>query len=339
MTISRTPRAPLGVRGASLVSAGIFLLAALGVIQFARPASAARRPPFALLHFASAAPARDAFGTSGAVKLRFALPGDSIEFPLEVAGDPSLLTYQWIRVDDGSPVDSVRSLAGAEVRVPDAAGFYRLAVVRDGERHVLAEPTLGVMVPFTQKVGALLNGYRIGTYVAERLGNTAHSRPEGFLEVRPEQLDLPVSQHFRLSDFVTHDAQGDVWPKYVALNPRLLDKLELVVAKLREQHPGGAPNLALDVHSGFRTPAYNARVLRSAPDSRHQYGDAADVAFDVDGDGRVTLFDEILVARAVDDVEAEHPELVGGLGLYVSRRYRTPYVHIDARGRRTRWRG
>ena len=31
--------------------------------------------------------------------------------------------------------------------------------------------------------------------------------------------------------------------------------------------------------------------------------------------------------------------LVGGLGLYTSRRYRTPYVHIDTRGKRSRWTG
>jgi hypothetical protein len=63
------------------------------------------------------------------------------------------------------------------------------------------------------------------------------------------------------------------------------------------------------------------------------------VAIDADGDGRVTLRDEVLVARAVELVESEHPDLVGGLGLYTSRHYRTPYVHIDARGRRSRWTG
>jgi len=80
-------------------------------------------------------------------------------------------------------------------------------------------------------------------------------------------------------------------------------------------------------------------VQYAARDSRHQYGDAADVAIDADGDGRVTLKDEIIVARAVEQVEDEHPELVGGLGLYTSRRYRIPYVHIDARGKRSRWKG
>jgi hypothetical protein len=41
----------------------------------------------------------------------------------------------------------------------------------------------------------------------------------------------------------------------------------------------------------------------------------------------------------VDLVEARHPELVGGLGIYTSRLYPTPYVHIDTRGERKRWRG
>ena len=53
----------------------------------------------------------------------------------------------------------------------------------------------------------------------------------------------------------------------------------------------------------------------------------------------MTLKDEVLIIRAVDQVEDEHPELVGGLGMYVSRRYSAPYVHIDVRGTRTRWKG
>jgi uncharacterized protein YcbK (DUF882 family) len=206
----------------------------------------------------------------------------------------------------------------------------------------MPEPTLAVMVPFAQKVGGTLNGYKIGTYLAERLGH--HDHPDGFLQVDAADLNLKVSTHLRLGDFITHDAQADVWPKYVALNPRLLDKLELVLAKVgataRFSHPDDAEaDVAFDVHSGFRTPDHNKGVWRSARDSRHQYGDAADVAIDADGDGRVTLKDEAIVARVVDQVEDEHPELVGGLGLYTSHNYRTPYVHIDARGTRSRWKG
>ena len=107
-----------------------------------------------------------------------------------------------------------------------------------------------------------------------------------------------------------------MWPKYVALNPRLLDKLELVLAKIGSRAQTLVTgrydaDVAFDVHSGFRTPAHNRGVRRAASDSRHQYGDAADVAIDADGDGRVTLKDEMLVARAVDQVEDEHPDLVG----------------------------
>lgn len=329
-------RSALRSGGASIASLLLFGFAAIGAMQFAKP-TVVRRPLRSLrLRAPEGSAAPNAFGASGQVKLRFALPDEALDFPIEVAGDPSTLAYQWVREGDGIPVESPRPLAGAPIAAPDDPGFYHLALVRDSVREVLREPTLAVMVPFQAKIGNWLNGYNIGTYLAERLGR-ADGRPVGFLEVTPENADLPVSRHFRLSDFITHDEQGDVWPKYVALNPRLLDKLELVVAKLAaERH---VPDLALDVHSGFRTPAHNAEVRRAARDSRHQYGDAADVVIDVNGDGKVTVTDEVLVAKAVEEVEAEHPELVGGLGLYTSRRYRTPYVHIDARGRRSRWRG
>jgi hypothetical protein len=45
------------------------------------------------------------------------------------------------------------------------------------------------------------------------------------------------------------------------------------------------------------------------------------------------------VVAAVEAVERSHPDLAGGLGVYTSRRYATPYVHIDARGHKSRWRG
>jgi uncharacterized protein YcbK (DUF882 family) len=202
---------------------------------------------------------------------------------------------------------------------------------------------VGVLVPFSQKFGSMaLNGYNIGTYLAERRGRAHPDQPEGFLPVGPTDLGLQITKHLRLADFVAKDGQT-TWPRYVALNPRLLDKLELVVAQLARER--GAKRQAVsvdfdvDVHSGFRTPLYNRVVRRSARESRHQYGDAADVAIDADGDGRLDARDSRLVAQAVDAVEREHPDLVGGMGLYTSRRYRRPYVHIDARGTRARWRG
>jgi uncharacterized protein YcbK (DUF882 family) len=325
-------------------SAAVAAAALVASVQFVRPAAHAPAGPFASLRTApqlSAAASLNAFGKSRAVQLLFALPGGAVEFPLQVSGDVSALQYQWVANTDVSDSTPARPITDSAFVAPTRPGFYHLAVVHGSERQVLVEPTLAVMVPFQQKVGTKLNGYSIGTYVADRVAH--HDHPIGFLEVMPSDVGLRVSTHLTLGDFVTRD-QPNVWPKYVALNPRLLDKLELVLTKVGAaaefaRHDAEAEDVALDVHSGFRTPEHNKHVRRSARDSRHQYGDAADVAIDADGDGRVTLRDEVLVARAVDQVETEHPDLVGGLGLYTSRRYRTPYVHIDTRGKRSRWTG
>ena len=332
------PRGILGTIGAGL----LFCIATIAVVTFIKPSQAMTTSPFERIADAvtttpaiAATAAPDAFGRSGNVKVRFAMPGQPVEFPVDIAGADSV-GYQWIAYGDSTSGAPPRALTSAPPLAPHRPGFYRFAIVRGTDREILPEPTLAVMMPFDQKIAGQLNGYRIGTYLAERFGRGGSDHPEGFVEVREENLDLQVTRHLKLADFVTHDDQGDVWPKYVALNPRLLDKLELVFADL-----GGSvrPDLAVDVHSGFRSPSHNARVRFAARDSRHQYGDAADIAVDADFDGRITMTDELLVMLAVERVEDRHPDLVGGLGLYTSSRYPSPYVHIDARGKRSRWKG
>ncbi len=59
------------------------------------------------------------------------------------------------------------------------------------------------------------------------------------------------------------------------------------------------------------------------------------MAFDTDGDGRFTAFDAQVAGAMAEMVERRHPDLTGGLGLYTNAR--SPYVHIDVRGRRARW--
>jgi uncharacterized protein YcbK (DUF882 family) len=330
----------LGSIGAAL----FFGLATIGAVQFLRPEASLATAPLANLASSigparalppSASPTLDAFGRSGEVKVRLALPGDRVEFPIAIAGGGDSLFYQWVSAVDSTPAEPARDLTAAPTIAPMRPGFYHLVVIRGATREMLAEPSLAVMVPFSRKLGDQVNGYRIGWYLAERLG-AGYDRPAGFVEVRPEMLDLPITKHLKLADFVTHDDQGDVWPKYVALNPRLLDKLELIFADLGARV---RPGLVVDMHSGFRSPSHNAEVENAARDSRHQYGDAADLAVDADGDGRITMTDELLVMLAVERVEERNPDLVGGLGMYTSKRFRTPYVHIDARGKRTRWQG
>lgn len=208
--------------------------------------------------------------------------------------------------------------------------------------------TLATLVPFSAKEGGRVGSYRVGFWPAERRAprSEMYVNPEGFIQVTPETQDLRVSEHFRLRDFLTHD-QTTVWPKYVVLRDELVDKLELVIDELKRS---GVPVKRVTVLSGFRTPQYNdkgvGRKGGRAPDSRHQFGDAADVFVDNDGngrmddlnrDGRVNAKDAAVIQAAVDRVERRYPELVGGVGLYRATKSHGPFVHIDVRGTRARW--
>lgn len=206
--------------------------------------------------------------------------------------------------------------------------------------------TVFTMRSFGQKVRAWLNGYRLGYWPAEkgRLRSEAYKNPDGFIEVTPDNEDTRVSEHFRLRDFISHD-QKQVWPKYVVLREPLLDKLELVIEDLNEH---GVNAEGMRIRSGFRTPAHNQAVRNegSARDSRHQFGDAADVFIDqvgngkmsdLNGDRKVNFADVKMILDAVERVEARYPELVGGTGLYAYSGRSGPFAHIDVRGTRARW--
>jgi hypothetical protein len=204
------------------------------------------------------------------------------------------------------------------------------------------------LLPFESKVRGTLGSYRVGYWPEEkgRLRNEAYENPDGFVVVTPENQDLQVSEHFRLRDFLTHDQQN-VWPKYMVLEDALIDKLELVIQDL-EAH--GVRVDHMSVMSGFRTPQYNAQGVGRkggrAKDSRHQFGDAADVFVDNNRDGRmddlnhdhrVDSRDAKVIVAAVERVERAYPELAGGGGIYRATRAHGPFAHIDARGWRARW--
>ena len=201
--------------------------------------------------------------------------------------------------------------------------------------------------PFGTKKADRIGEYRLGFWPGERRRSvaTAYENPEGFIEVKPENVDVRVSEHFRLGDFLTHD-QAAVWPKYLVLREDLIDKLELVISELQRT---GIAVQHMAVMSGFRTPRYNAHGGetggRSAL-SRHMYGDAADVFVDNDGDGRmddlnhdgrIDSKDARIIAAATERVEREHDDLVGGAGVYRATRSHGPFAHIDVRGRYARW--
>ena len=203
------------------------------------------------------------------------------------------------------------------------------------------------LIPFGSKAGGALGDYRVGFWPSERRRNRsdASENPQGFIEVTPENQDTYVSEHFRLRDFLTHD-QKDVWPKYLVLREALVDKLELVIDDLAAH---GVRVEHMVVMSGFRTPQYNAQGVGRggrAPDSRHQFGDAADVFVDNDNNGRmddlnhdrrIDSRDARVILQAVERVERAHPELVGGAALYRATKAHGPFAHVDTRGARARW--
>ena len=211
-----------------------------------------------------------------------------------------------------------------------------------------------MLTPFSAKQSGKVGLYYIGNWPGERGARgpgkapaDRYANPRGFIQVTPENRDTKVSEHFRLRDFLTHD-QPNVWPKYLVLEMRNVDKLELVLDDLAKR---GVDVSGVTVMSGFRTPQYNAgggNTGGRAGLSRHMYGDAADIFIDDDHngsmddlnhDGRVDARDARFILESVDRVEREHPELIGGAGVYVACCGHGPFIHIDTRGYRARWTG
>jgi hypothetical protein len=224
-----------------------------------------------------------------------------------------------------------------------APGVHSLGLpAPDGDSLVVV-----TLASFEAMQGARLDSYRVGRWPMHGLAarDPRYAPPPGFIPVTPENEFTRVSKRFRLRDFLTHDQQ-DVWPKVLVLRVTLLDKLELIGDELERR---GLPG-SLRIMSGFRTPQYNeqgvGRKGGRASASRHMYGDAADVFVDangdgvmddLDGDGKVTIRDARVLYAVADDVELEHPELVGGLSAYPANSAHGPFVHVDARGVRARW--
>jgi hypothetical protein len=190
-----------------------------------------------------------------------------------------------------------------------------------------------------------IDTFPIGSYGPPPGKNAAaFAQPKGFLEITKKDHATPVSPHFKLGQFRgKEEVDGK---SYMALRPALLLKLEKVLEELARR---GLATETLSVMSGFRTPAYNARIGNETSLSRHLYGDAADFFLDRDGDGEmddldgnglvswddaVVLYD--LVDEAVDGGKATGP-LAGGLSIYPATTQHGPMVHVDTRGVRVRW--
>ena len=271
-------------------------------------------------------------GESGEVRFRPVTPGE------EVADAPGGAKV----VIDGSP--------RPDFTAPEEAGIYKLAVEMNKITKAIDDISIVTLVPRSQKRGGRIGSYQLGNWPWEAGGKPRSERyapPEGFIEVTPQNQDFHVSEHFRLRDFLTKD-QRNVWPKYLLLDPLLVDKLELTIQELERK---GVNVRHVQVMSGFRTPRYNhsgGNTAGRANLSRHMYGDAADIFVDndrngnmddINRDGRVDTRDADMIGQAAERVERKHRALVGGIGVYSACCGHGPFTHIDVRGVRARWRG
>jgi hypothetical protein len=204
------------------------------------------------------------------------------------------------------------------------------------------------MVPIDDSTGPTLEGYRIGRYPPPPSADTAHARARrtrvrGLVELTAAHEDLLVSSRVRLGALDCKQQPGR-YPRYLAVDLRLLDKLETLMDRLAD---AGWPPEALVIMSAYRTPYYHHSIGNRTVWSRHLLGDAADVYLDRDGDGRmddldgdgqVSYADALVLLAIVEALDAD-PEQIGGTAAYPGTASHGPFVHLDTRGYRARWSG
>jgi uncharacterized protein YcbK (DUF882 family) len=291
---------------------------------------------------------RAVVGKSGEPIVQDSLPaGASIAYSTAGA-DSARADSARTRAALGTTPDSLPGDSSRVMLAPEESGVWATAIRVGNVLKQVSDFSVITLTPISERRRGRIGLYYIGTWPTERgRRRPGYVTPSGFIEVNPDNQDTPLSDHFALGDFLTHDQQN-VWPKYLVLDMRLVDKLELVLQDLEEH---GISTSGVQVMSGFRTPQYNVGggdPRGRATLSRHMYGDASDIFIDNDGngwmddlnrDGKLNIKDAEVILAAVDRVEREHPSLVGGAGVYPAEGGHGPFIHIDVRGYRARWVG
>lgn len=261
---------------------------------------------------------------------RFVLPGETLRLATSDYSNSS----GWV-ASAGELVDEGNATCWV---APQEPGLYPI-IVTSGS--TVRRVNAFVMVPYESLDSkGYLKGYKLGRYPKPIEEFPNFTKPRGFIMVTPDLMETPVSQRYTLGDFVQRN--GDGFPKFTALREELLIKLELFTDFVKAR---GYKFDKFKVLSGFRPPATNRRV-RYGRNSAHIYGGAADFYVDsnndgcmddLNHDGQSNRKDSKLLAAWVDELEALHPELVGGAGWYSRTRSRGPFIHVDVRGKPSRW--
>ncbi len=315
-------------------------------------------------------------------------PGETLEFsfrsPAGIAATPSSSGWTPESADGGafSRTEKVewslpggtlsRSASGDyRLRVPTKPGnaefTYAVTTSLANDKGPLDEPrkeefemTLLVKAPFDRNGNGAIAGYPIGVYPNEAGRNAPYTvaehqdlyhPPKSFILVSPESENLPVSKFFKLGDFSPVSEKGK--PHCLALDRRLLDFLDAAEQALQTSLGKPKTGHALVVLFGFLSPNQLAQLRSKGAGlsefTRYQYGDAAAVIWDANGDGIMDdlnqdgKLDEQDAKLLADQLEGVQKKLgkFGGIGTVSVPKIpdlpQTPYVEVDLRGISARW--
>ena len=151
------------------------------------------------------------------------MPGETMDVEAVLTGDEAEFTAD----AEGGTLEKLGSEKWRWT-APEESGYYCVKITEKNSGETACVNTF-VLVPFDGQ--SELNGYNIGNYEKIPLkGDPAYRVPEGFIEVTEENVDTWVSPHFQLRQFICK--QESDYPKYCLISPRLLLKLELILAQV-----------------------------------------------------------------------------------------------------------
>ncbi|MFW5809789.1 MAG: peptidase M15A [Halanaerobium sp.] len=269
----------------------------------------------------------------------FVMPGEEIKFT--IAKEDRDQTYQ-IELGD----KTFESDSSFTWNAQSESGHYEATIKEKNNSGDASEIKINVFVlhPREEKNGQYLDDFRIGNYPEIPEDKKEHySKPEGFLKIEKSMLDLNLSPHFTMKQFLTN--QTEELPQFIAIQESLLLKLELF---LEEVNKAGYQADTFGIVSIYRTPYFNRELGNDTDFSRHIFGDAADIYIDNDGDdwmddlngdGQSNKTDaDVLAELAVEfDQKDKFSHLQGGVCSYKGNGVRGSFIHIDSRGFHTTW--
>lgn len=225
-------------------------------------------------------------------------------------------------------------------------GHYTAAIRKgkNNSRNSKIKLNVFVLYPYSKKTGEYLDGFKIGKYPKITPAKKPHySRPKGFLKIEKSFLELKLTPHFKVKQFLTN--QSSQFPQYIVIKEKLLLKMEYF---LKEVNNEGYKAETFGIVSSYRTPYFNKKLGNQTNFSRHLFGDAADIYIDnnadnwmddLNCDGKINLADaDVLFALAQKfDQQKKYNTLKGGLSSYKGNGVRGPFIHLDTRGFHVNW--